>query len=322
MDDLNHQRSVPEYNTRAVVNRTGVPADTFRAWERRHGLPNPARTHGNHRLYSERDIAIIAVLKHMTDDGVSISNAVGKVRRQMGANRSQTKANDSAAPLPLSGLDATRDGLLEAISEFDTRRANRLIEDAMAVIDIESLCLGVLQSVLVDVGDWWERGGATISMEHFGSAFVMRKLAALFNASQPESGEPTVLCACVEGEHHEIGLMMISLLLSRSGHRIVYLGSNLPGSNLVSAIHNVHPDGIALSSTTSATLPALIDAVAAIQAEFPSSSCPVIGFGGGLFEREPEQRHAVDADYLGADARTARFRLDELMASRTPLTPR
>jgi hypothetical protein len=33
----------PIYNTQAVVQLTGVPAPTFRAWERRYGVPRPAR---------------------------------------------------------------------------------------------------------------------------------------------------------------------------------------------------------------------------------------------------------------------------------------
>src|SRR5690606_14642062 len=83
VDDLVDHQTVPEYNTRAVEKLTGIPADTFRAWERRHGLPNPARTAGNHRLYSERDIAIVRMLKQMTDDGVSISHAVAIARRRL-----------------------------------------------------------------------------------------------------------------------------------------------------------------------------------------------------------------------------------------------
>ena len=39
-----------------VVERTQVPADTIRSWERRYGRPNPVRTDGNRRAYSEEDI--------------------------------------------------------------------------------------------------------------------------------------------------------------------------------------------------------------------------------------------------------------------------
>lgn len=316
MDDLNHQRSVPEYNTRAVVNRTGVSADTFRAWERRHGLPVPARTGSNHRLYSERDIAIISNLKHMTTKGVLISHAVDKIRRELNSHPSHPLASESSKSTTPSSLETTRSAIMSAISVLDTRRANDLIEDALAVIDLDLLCQRVLQPILVELGDRWRHGEAVISMEHYGSAFMMRKLSALFDASQPESGDPTVLCSCVEGEHHDIGLMMISLMLSRSGYRVVYLGSNLPTSNLVSAVQSIRPDAIALSSTTRATLPALIDAVSAVRDDCTSCPCPVIGFGGSLFEREPEHRHTVDARYLGTDARVASQRLDELMTLR------
>src|SRR4051812_17690234 len=64
------------YNTKAVVNETGVPADTFRAWERRYGTPLPHRTASGQRLYSERDIAIIRWLRDRTAAGLTVSQAI------------------------------------------------------------------------------------------------------------------------------------------------------------------------------------------------------------------------------------------------------
>src|SRR3712207_3544429 len=72
----NTYSSEPRYNTKAVVRETGVPADTFRAWERRYGVPIPHRTATGQRLYSERDIAIIRWLRDRTAEGLTISQAV------------------------------------------------------------------------------------------------------------------------------------------------------------------------------------------------------------------------------------------------------
>src|SRR3954454_9019836 len=47
------------YNIQAVARRTGVPAPTIRAWERRYGLPRPSRSEGRQRLYSEDDVRVI-----------------------------------------------------------------------------------------------------------------------------------------------------------------------------------------------------------------------------------------------------------------------
>src|SRR6476661_5141680 len=66
----------PVFNTKAVARETGVPADTFRAWERRYGMPRPQRTPGGHRLYSQRDVAIIRWLRDRTEEGVNISHAI------------------------------------------------------------------------------------------------------------------------------------------------------------------------------------------------------------------------------------------------------
>ena len=46
----------PTYNLKAVVQETGLKPDTLRAWERRYGIPEPDRTGGGHRLYSQHDI--------------------------------------------------------------------------------------------------------------------------------------------------------------------------------------------------------------------------------------------------------------------------
>src|SRR3954471_8088044 len=73
---LGQLSTAPVFNTKAVARETGVPADTFRAWERRYGVPQPQRTAGGHRLYSDRDIAIIRWLRERTDEGVNISHAV------------------------------------------------------------------------------------------------------------------------------------------------------------------------------------------------------------------------------------------------------
>src|SRR5690349_4447837 len=70
----------PVFNTKAVVQQTGVPAPTLRAWERRYSLLRPERANNTYRLYSERDIALIHWLKECIDGGMSISHAVALFR--------------------------------------------------------------------------------------------------------------------------------------------------------------------------------------------------------------------------------------------------
>lgn len=70
------------YNTKAVVQQTGVPAPTLRAWERRYALLSPVRAENTYRLYSERDIALVRWLKNRVESGISISHAVELYRHR------------------------------------------------------------------------------------------------------------------------------------------------------------------------------------------------------------------------------------------------
>ena len=78
--DLEHYSDIPLYNTKAVVQQTGVPAPTLRAWERRYAILSPERANNAYRLYSERDIATIRWLKVRVEAGMSISHAIALLR--------------------------------------------------------------------------------------------------------------------------------------------------------------------------------------------------------------------------------------------------
>ena len=66
----------PMYNIRSVVERTGIAAETIRAWERRYGFPEPYRSPNGYRLYTEDEIAALKWLKGQTASGMSIGQSI------------------------------------------------------------------------------------------------------------------------------------------------------------------------------------------------------------------------------------------------------
>jgi DNA-binding transcriptional MerR regulator len=111
----------PLYNIAAVVQRTGVPATTIRAWERRYAYPKPHRDEGGQRLYSERDVETIRWLLDQTTRGVAISRAVAMLR-----NGHATSDPGVVRTPPRSGRSfaALRDDLGQAL--LGTRVSSRL----------------------------------------------------------------------------------------------------------------------------------------------------------------------------------------------------
>src|SRR5690242_13335197 len=178
----------PVFNTKAVARETGVPADTFRAWERRYGVPRPQRTPGGHRLYSERDIGIIRWLRDRTDEGVNISHAVLLL----------TNSLDMPAIAMPAGNDEARatgqliDEIVQALMNFDSTQADQILSEAFSIYPFEQVLLELVQPAMVDIGERWHRGQINVSVEHFATQFVRRKLTGLLNAFEGSAYRATV----------------------------------------------------------------------------------------------------------------------------------
>jgi DNA-binding transcriptional MerR regulator len=319
----------PIYNTSAVAKRTGVPADTFRAWERRYNLPQPGRTSGNQRLYAERDIATISWLREQTAAGMTISQAVALFRLNQQADADEVvnqgaSASSNGVVFPLHKapgpgssvqLGAATNRLAAALLDVDGTTADRIVDEALAVGGVDGVCVDLLQPTLREVGDLWHRGETSVSVEHFASAFVERKLASLFNQSNPNHGRGPIIAACVAGERHALGLLTTAVLMSRHGFHIVYLGADLPLPDLLEMVDRLAPPMILLSASRDDTAETLRSWIPHLKAHRDDRPVPVVAFGGSVFIESPELRSQVDGVYLGHDARASIANTERLLAN-------
>jgi DNA-binding transcriptional MerR regulator len=60
---------LPIYPIRTVAVLSGVDARRLRNWEVEHQLLRPARTKGGHRLYSNRDLRLVQVIRRLIEEG-------------------------------------------------------------------------------------------------------------------------------------------------------------------------------------------------------------------------------------------------------------
>jgi DNA-binding transcriptional MerR regulator len=236
--------TTPLYNTKLVVSKTGVPADTFRAWERRYGLPKPYRDENQQRLYSEQDIALIRWLRDRKAEGLTISQAIALLEAD--------EAPASTTEQPRS-FEALRNDLIQVLLHFDAPTSDKLLSEAFALYSLDAVCMNIIEPALVEIGEMWHAGEASVAQEHFSSQFLRRKLLALFNIYDIPDGSATVVAACAPSEQHDLGLLMLSLLLVRRNFRVVYLGSDVPIDALQQAVAQVRPRIVCISAATPAT---------------------------------------------------------------------
>jgi methanogenic corrinoid protein MtbC1 len=288
--------TAPVFNTKAVARETGVPADTFRAWERRYGMPRPQRTPGGHRLYSERDIAIIRWLRDRTDEGVNISHAVLLL----------TNTLDTAAISVPAGNDQAReigqliDEIVQMLINFDSTQADQILSEAFSIYPFEQVLLDLVQPAMIDIGERWHRGEITVAVEHFATQFVRRKLAGLLSIFEGIAHPVTVVVGCAPGELHDLGALLSALFLVRRGWHVIYLGPQVPLFDLLETVHSLKPNMVCLSASTMETALELIPVARGLTEAYPQVH---FGYGGRVFNINPELRHSMPGTFLGHDAR-------------------
>jgi methanogenic corrinoid protein MtbC1 len=312
-------RTTPTYNLNVVVRETGIKPDTLRAWERRYGLPEPSRTEGGHRLYSERDIATVQWLVDRQEEGLRISHAVD-LWNQMTEN-----GQDPLLVKPIDRPSDTREvhriedtteiselrkRWVNACLRFDEAAAENIANYAFALYPVETVCFEVLLAGLAEIGDSWYLGEVSVQQEHFSSSLVIRRLNTLISATPSPTRSRKILVACPPGEQHTVSPLMITFLLRQRGWEVVYLGANVPISRFKETLESVTPRIVILTAqllTSAATLMEL--------GNYLSQNQYTLAYGGLIFSRNPEIQKMIPGHFLGDNLKTVTNKVEDLIVS-------
>jgi methanogenic corrinoid protein MtbC1 len=265
---------VSKYRIQTVAQLTGLSSALIRAWEARYRLVQPERTAAGYRLYSDDDVAVLLGAQSLVRQGMAPMQISQLPKEQIiAAQRLHLLAPEPASsPAGSTGTvewDDTRallpdstnlvqplccaeriDRLINAFSSFDNRAAEELLAVPLRTLPGEQVCRGLLLPLLVELGERWHRREISVAVEHFGSTLVRNKLMAILDEIRPKERRHQVLCACPPGELHEMGLLLFALEAAGQGWDPIYLGANVPVSDLLQTARKLHPSLVALSFVT------------------------------------------------------------------------
>lgn len=311
----------PAYNLKVVVQETGIKPDTLRAWERRYDLPQPARTDGGHRLYSQYDIEIVKWLIARQDEGMSISRAVEFWHRLVEENRNpfhelgHAEEPEPAAEQAMMGpaLAEICDAWVEACMNYDEQQAENVLTKAFALYPPEVVCIKVMQGGIAKLGQMWYDDEASVQQEHFASALAMRRLNSLLAAAPQPTRNGRVLIACPPDEHHTFVPLLLTLMLRYQGWDVLYLGANVPQNRFEATLDRVKPHLIVLTAQQLHTASTLHDLFASVD-----SNGANLAYGGLIFITTPALRQRMSGHFLGESLEEAVKMVEHLITNYTP----
>jgi DNA-binding transcriptional MerR regulator/methylmalonyl-CoA mutase cobalamin-binding subunit len=248
-----------------VSLRTGLSKDVLRAWERRYQVVEPARTDTGRRLYSDRDIDYLRLLRKASGAGRSLKQMaalsmadLAKLVEEDDAARELQQAESADAAvmsrpgLHVEGADETASDLitecLAAVETLDHEAVHETLSRAVVILPPSVLAERMIAPLMQRIGQlWWEQR-LNPRHEHLASTAVQATLDQVIGTLVPHgSGRPHLVSATPNGQRHEIGAMLVAVTAAAAGWRVTYLGADLPVQEIAAAAVALEVQAVAMS---------------------------------------------------------------------------
>ena len=226
----------------AVARRLGVAPATLRTWDRRYGLGPSKHNAGDHRRYSQEDLARLTYMRRLVIAGVSPFDAAKRALSQ----------TPQISPELIEQDRIIRDDLVEvlwrAIQSFDDQYIETVVRKEINSSGVVLTWEQVLIPLLALAGEEWENSeknaNAVIAAEHFIVDIIRRlfierqlKLKEAINARP-------VLLASVSKERHTLPLSVAAAALAEKKIRCQSLGGETPVEVVAEVFKKVAPPAI------------------------------------------------------------------------------
>ena len=240
------------YTISAVEREVGLSKDVLRVWERRYGVPPPARDARGDRVYPAETVARLRLVKRLMDAG----HRPGRLLSQPLAALQELAAGAAAGAVraaPPEAAAAAESELLALVGRHDAAGLARALQQRLAQLGLARFVQDIIAPMTVRVGAEWARGCIDIHEEHLFTEASVRVLRQGI-AAVPAGQGPTVLLTTVPAEPHSLGLLMVESMLALEGARCINLGTQLPVQEIVRAaqVHRANVVGLSFSAAFNA----------------------------------------------------------------------
>lgn len=315
-----HPEAVPAGHTISVVaDRTGLSRDVLRVWERRYQAVEPRRTAGGQRLYSDEELQRFQLLAEATRHGRSIGSVAGLSTE----NLARMVADDEAARAPTGTETEPTPGVvhhelaelaLAHARALDASSLDRELRRAIGRYGLPMFLEDIVPSLMRRIGDEWAAERLSIPHEHLASGIVLAILLEAVRAIPETPGAPRLLVATPMDEQHVVGAALIAAAAALDGWSILFLGANVPASDLVMAADGAR--AVALSIVHARDSVQTVSEIVAVRSALPAGIPLIVGGAAGVRLQEAIDMAGITVCHDIAEARAMLARVTR--GARTP----
>lgn len=232
------------FTIKDIENLTGIKAHTIRIWEQRYHFLKPERTGTNIRYYNNEELKKILNISLLNKFGYKISH-IDKMTDEEINNKI----------LQLSQLQALQEriihDLIQSMIGLDLDNFEDILDKHIEAKGIEKTIHQIIFPFMERIGVLWLAGHINPAQEHLVSNIVRQKILVGTESLMPIlHQQKTALLFLPEGEFHELGLLYMQYFLKNQGYKVIYLGANIPVSDIEYVVRMKLPDLLYTHITT------------------------------------------------------------------------
>src|SRR4029079_2339819 len=233
------------FTIKDLENLSGIKAHTIRIWEQRYNFLKPKRTDTNIRFYSNDELKTLLNIALLNKYGFKLCHIDQMCNQEICAKALSLNEKEAVDERVVNDL-------VRHMVDLETEKFERIINGYIQDHGIELAVREIIFPFLDKIGILWQTGHIMPAQEHFVSNIIRQKLiVAIDGLGHSEQPDKKAVLFLPEGEHHELGLLFVYYLLKKKGIKVIYLGANVPMSDVQNVIEMISPD-IAFIPLTSA----------------------------------------------------------------------
>lgn len=251
---------------------TGVKCHTIRIWEQRYKIVVPKRTSGNIRYYDESDLKHLLNIVTLNNNGKRISEIARLDRETL--NRMVMSLN-----VPSQDYISQRHQLSTAMLAYDETAFHKHLTTMILQFGLEETMMKIVLPFLTDVGMLWQVGSIDASHEHFVSNIIEQKLYVAIDGQigRLAPNHKKFLLFLPDNEQHNLGLLFANYIFRSRGNDVLFLGKEVPVSDLQTGFGSFYPDFM-FTSITSAQMSNLQVFIDELCKKWPKTTLLLTGY--------------------------------------------
>ncbi len=204
--------------------------------------------------------------------------------------------------------------MAEALIAADLEAVNKLTREAL---DKGETAKSILDDGLIpgmDVVGRKMKTGELFIPEVLRSAKAMQGAMEILRPHMSEedaAGLGTVLIGTVEGDLHDIGKNLVSMMLQGAGFSVEDLGTSVKPKDFVEAVKTRNPKIVGMSALLTTTMPKMEETIAALKEAGLRDQVKIIAGGAPVTQKFVDD---IGADAYGANAAAAAEKAKALVA--------